>query len=433
MIKAKLKEFKELLILIIIAFTVKTCLIEIYVVPTGSMEKTILVGDMLFGNKYIYGMRTPTWIGIPYTRIGFDIPYWRLPAFKKVETGDVTIFEFPRDPYQKYVKRCIGIPGNEVRIDNGIVYIDNDPMIFPEKGQFIKYDNLSKITNRYGDKVFTNERINSITNNSMKVFKQNTYFRDIYSLFNAEPFNDYNSNFLYDNSEDFNDLNNNGIWDYGNLDNINSFIVPHKAELFNDLNNNGVYDNEEEFVDFNNNGVWDDAYKINFNNIADWNHIINLLILDGNELEIDGWSLTVVDPQEVSRLSGIIKYKILGIFNSNQRELYFKQLNEQREYAEQLIKTNDKNKIINPWDQRLKDKISNSSYVLENLTINGQKAIDLEQYSVKNNFYFLMGDNRDNSSDSRVWGFVPEYYILGTPVFSLINIADFKLKLNFVN
>ena len=69
----------------------------------------------------------------------------------------------------------------------------------------------------------------------------------------------------------------------------------------------------------------------------------------------------------------------------------------------------------------------------QNLTINGQKAIDLEQYSVKNNFYFLMGDNRDNSSDSRVWGFVPEYYILGTPVFSLINIADFKLKLNFVN
>ena len=52
--RTKLKELKELIVLIIIAFTIKTCLIEIYVVPTGSMEKTILIGDMLFGNKFIY-------------------------------------------------------------------------------------------------------------------------------------------------------------------------------------------------------------------------------------------------------------------------------------------------------------------------------------------------------------------------------------------
>ena len=69
--KKKIKEFKELITLIIIALTIKTCLIEVYVVPTGSMEKTILIGDMLIGNKFIYGMRTPNWIGIPYTRIGF--------------------------------------------------------------------------------------------------------------------------------------------------------------------------------------------------------------------------------------------------------------------------------------------------------------------------------------------------------------------------
>ena len=433
MFKNKLKEFKELFILIIIAFTIKTCLIEIYVVPTGSMEKTILIGDMLFGNKYIYGMRTPTWIGVPYTRLGFDIPYWRFPAFKKVETGDVTIFEFPRDPYQKYVKRCIGTPGNEIHIDNGDIYINNEIIPLPEMGQFIKYQNLSKVTNRYGDKVFSDSRINSITNKNMKVFKKNTYFRDIYSLFDAEPFNDINSNFLYDLSEEYKDLNKNGIWDYGNLDNISTFIVPHKAESFTDLNNNNIYDNNERFVDFNDNGIWDDAYKINFNNIADWEHVVNLLILDGNKLELDGWELTVVDPEEVSRLSGIIKYKILGLFNSNKRELYFKQINEQREYADDLVKVNNKNKIINPWDQRILNKIQDNKYMLDNLLINGQKISNSSVYSIKNNFYFLMGDNRDNSSDSRIWGFVPEYYILGTPVFSLINIANFNLKMKFVN
>ena len=110
--KKKIKEFKELITLIIIALTIKTCLIEVYVVPTGSMEKTILIGDMLIGNKFIYGMRTPNWIGIHYTRIGFFIPYFRLPKFKEINNNDVVIFEFPRDPWQKYVKRCIGLPGD---------------------------------------------------------------------------------------------------------------------------------------------------------------------------------------------------------------------------------------------------------------------------------------------------------------------------------
>ena len=72
--KKKIKEFKELITLIIIALTIKTCLIEVYVVPTGSMEKTILIGDMLIGNKFIYGMRTPNWIGIPYTCLLYTSP-----------------------------------------------------------------------------------------------------------------------------------------------------------------------------------------------------------------------------------------------------------------------------------------------------------------------------------------------------------------------
>ena len=107
-------ELRILLIFIVIAFTVKTTLIEIYIVPTGSMENTILTGDLLVGNKFVYGMRTPIWIGVPYTRIGVNIPWLRLPAFQEVKNGDVTIFEFPRDPFQKYVKRCIGLPGDKI-------------------------------------------------------------------------------------------------------------------------------------------------------------------------------------------------------------------------------------------------------------------------------------------------------------------------------
>ena len=137
-ITKKLKEFKELIILIIIALTVKTCLIEIYVVPTGSMEKTILIGDMLIGNKFIYGMKTPNWIGVPYTRYGFHIPSYRLPAFKKIENNDVVIFEFPRDPFQKYVKRCVGLPNDKISIFNGKVYVNDKENKFPEYAQYIR-------------------------------------------------------------------------------------------------------------------------------------------------------------------------------------------------------------------------------------------------------------------------------------------------------
>ena len=85
------EEIRVLFTLVVVAFTVKATLVEIYVVPTGSMENEILVGDMLIGNKFVYGMRTPTWIGLPYTRIGFDIPWLRLPEFKSVKNGDVTL------------------------------------------------------------------------------------------------------------------------------------------------------------------------------------------------------------------------------------------------------------------------------------------------------------------------------------------------------
>ena len=132
------EEFRVLALLIIIAFTVKTSIAEIYVVPTGSMEDTILVGDVLFGNKFIYGMKTPTWLGVPYTRMGFDIPWYRLPKFKEVENGDVVIFEYPRDPFQKYVKRCIGIPGDTIEIESARIYVNGSMMEFPSEGKLEK-------------------------------------------------------------------------------------------------------------------------------------------------------------------------------------------------------------------------------------------------------------------------------------------------------
>ena len=73
------------------------------------------------------------------------------------------------------------------------------------------------------------------------------------------------------------------------------------------------------------------------------------------------------------------------------------------------------------------------SYIKENLKINGISILELETYTVKNNYYMFVGDNRDNSYDSRIWGFVPDYQLLGTPLLSLINITKFKLRLKTIN
>ena len=415
--KKKIKEIKGLITLIIVAFTIKTCLLEIYVVPTGSMEKTILIGDVLIGNKFIYGMKTPTWIGIPYTRYGFDIPWYRLPEFREIKNGDVTIFEFPRDPFQKYVKRCIGLAGDVVSINEGDIYVNNTLMDFPEEGQYLK----------------------RLPNNSDVLTKNMSWNSEyLYSQFKCESFNDLNNNYLYDkNSEEFVDLNKNNTWDYGNLDNIKEFTVPYKSEPFIDKNKNEIYDKGEEFEDLNNNNIWDEGFTYVISDVTDWESFINLLLLDGNELELDNWNFTLIDPEHISRLRGLIKYKILGLFNGSsiesKRKLQIRQNNDQIEYAEQLKEKNNKRKIITPWDSRIIKNVQDRDYILENLKINGAPIKTINKYTVKHDYYFLMGDNRDNSYDSRFWGFVPDYNILGIPVYSFINMANFNFRMKVIN
>ncbi len=140
--KDKSFEFvKNLLFAAIAALLIKSFLIETSRVPTGSMEKTILVGDFLFVNKFIYGSSSPR--NIPFTDI--TLPYFQLPALGEPERFDIVVFEYPGDRDElkptiinNYVKRLIGLPGDTVKIVNKIVYVNGKEIKRPH---FIQYSN----------------------------------------------------------------------------------------------------------------------------------------------------------------------------------------------------------------------------------------------------------------------------------------------------
>ncbi len=119
---------KSLGVALILALMIKTSVVEAYKIPSSSMEETLLVGDFLLANKFIYGMRLP----IPFVDI-------RLPALADPKPGDIIIFKFPLDPSQNYIKRCVAVEGQKLRIIDKQLFIDGKPVPLPEHAKFEDY------------------------------------------------------------------------------------------------------------------------------------------------------------------------------------------------------------------------------------------------------------------------------------------------------
>ncbi|MFO7890487.1 MAG: signal peptidase I [bacterium] len=123
---------KSLLVSISIALIIRATVLYPFTIPTPSMENTLLVGDYMLANKFVYGLRSPDWIGIPRTKIGFEIPYIQTWGFRNPEQGDLVIFKNPRDVSENWVKRCIAVSGDTVQIINKKVYVNG--MLFKASG-----------------------------------------------------------------------------------------------------------------------------------------------------------------------------------------------------------------------------------------------------------------------------------------------------------
>lgn len=115
---------KAIVLAVALALFIRTFIVQAFRIPSGSMEDTLLVGDFLLANKFIYGIR------IPFTDT-------RLPELREPAPGDVIIFQYPKDLSRDFIKRVVAVPGQTVEIKNKILYVDNKRTIDPPKSKYV--------------------------------------------------------------------------------------------------------------------------------------------------------------------------------------------------------------------------------------------------------------------------------------------------------
>ena len=305
--KKFLSEAKAIFYIIITVLLIKVTVLEAYIVPTGSMENTIMTGDFLIGSRFVYGMRTPDWLGIPYTDIGFSIPYYKFPAFRIPKVGDVLIFKYPRDKYVKYVKRCVAGPGDTLEVSDKKLYVNREEVVMWENGKYL-------------------------TPSMQKQFKQPDIFLSSETNINR--------------------------------DNLGPIYVPKKGDVF------PIHEK------------------------TNWRYLLPILMMEGHTATLDNdevsYEFTLQDPNEVFRRKG-----------------------KESVYKEYFPHGGN---LLTPWSRSIQDDH------FKFLMIDGKPADQLNEYVVTQDYYWAMGDNRDDSLDSRYWGFVPENGILGEALFAYFSL-----------
>ena len=318
-------EIKSLLTLILIIFLLKVTIVEAYIVPTGSMENTIMTGDFLLGSRFNYGVRTPDWIGIPYTDKGYDIPHIRLPVFKKPKQGDIIIFKYPRDPIYKYVKRCIAGPGDVIKIVNRKVFVNDIEYPLSINGKFQK--NMLK----------------------SDILDHSTFLNK------------------------------------GNKDNIAPVYVPKKGDI------------------------------ISLNKANSFIKLLQIMIMDGHKLTLLNkdrqFEITILNPEDILRRKNINSF-----YNKNKAEYIL------RNYYNPIIRSGYSQQNLSSNGSLVYYKDIQSLFQNIQIFIDEENIMQMEEYIVKQDYYWAMGDNRDDSLDSRFWGFVPFDYILGEALFTYFSI-----------
>jgi signal peptidase I len=141
--KSALREnIEAIIVAVILAMFIRTFIVQAFKIPSGSMKETLLIGDHILVNKFIYGVK------IPFLRT-------TVIKVKNPERNDILVFKFPEDPGKDFIKRVIGVAGDVIEIRDKKIYVNNmplddkfgvytDPHSFP--ASFQPRDNFGPIT-----------------------------------------------------------------------------------------------------------------------------------------------------------------------------------------------------------------------------------------------------------------------------------------------
>lgn len=388
-----------LLFAIIAATLVHNYFIQPYIIPTGSLEKTLLIGDFLFVSKFHYGARTPmTAVAFPMVHdtlpivksksyLNFpQLPYFRLPGFKSIERNEIVVFSWPTDTVRRffvkekgvrkpidkksnYVKRCVGLPGDTLSIIDGFVHINGKQSILPDRAKtqytFNAYNakgvssrKLIEEGLRNFDRKYRIENITQETYNAILPYIRGRLTNDIDNFIVLAPAAGLPPKLI------------------GQLRLKVKEIIEAKKELTLTIN---------EAKSIEKKGLFDSLVrKVSRVKTPNTTFFPNSLPFDWNE---DNFG-----PIVLPKAGNTVKLDV------NNLPLYKKII---REYEGNRLERNG-----------------------ETILINGEPST---QYTFQQDYYWMMGDNRHRSEDSRFWGFVPENHIVGKPVliwFSIDGIND---------
>ncbi|KFC18584.1 signal peptidase I [Epilithonimonas lactis] len=341
-------------------------------IPTGSMERTLLVGDFLFVNKWAYGYRMPMRpVALPFLQgTIFDtgqkgnpkddpksyvdavkLPYLRIPGYDEVERYDIVVFNYPQDSVHTaidrkdpYVKRCVGIPGDVIEFRAGRLFVNNAP---------------EKIL---GDE-YQQHRFIVRSNTQLDI-------PQLYKAFGFLPVRESQDNgFLYE-FQGLTDEMRDEIKKIPSVESIEEDIMQKgKASVAYYKYATGSEGNYLR----DKNGEPIPASRIDSSNSI---YPVN-----------KPWNQDWYGPLRIPKKGDVVK------LDQETLPMY-----------KWIISEYEHNKLENKGGK---------------IYVNGQET---NQYTIKQNYYMMIGDNRDASLDARFFGVVPEENIVGRPMFTWMSV-----------
>jgi len=447
-VKSRIKEWGDsILFALVAASIIRTYVFEPFQIPTGSMEKTLLVGDFLFVNKLAYGSKVPVtplsyplvhntipWINIQsYTTLEKG-SYFRLPGFGKVNRNDVVVFNYPSGDTAVFDPRMPdGLMGHDYHgiINNEALYQFRNS---PEIGN--KFQNLLTKLKKGGE---TEQRADSIANSELLKYyieshskwKQLARQKLARGEFPGDPdmtgtLPEKHGGLVFRPVDKRENYIKRCVGIPGDkLKIINSilfvngkkaWVSPQQCLKYKIEKTKITFPSEQEML--SRYGLENDpsGARIDFNNDQSTYYYFNITESEKSNIEKDFKIKLELDvTPQYSKLDYKPTYQEL-IENISTFPKDFKVNNNLTNFEEFQVPFRGKvvdfskeniayyRRIITAYEGHTLEEKKDGIY------IDGKKT---NTYKIQMNYYWLMGDNRYNSADSRVWGFVPEDHIVG--------------------